>query len=87
MLVLSRRIGEWLQFDTPAGPIRLKVTKWHTNPSGSLTGVRMAIDAPLAIRIRRGELVERDAAAGVISPLDMAVQEAIASRHDDPEAA
>jgi carbon storage regulator CsrA len=51
MLALSRKTGEWIQIDTPDGPIIVMVLAMKPGQ------VRLGIDAPLKYRVMRNELL------------------------------
>jgi carbon storage regulator CsrA len=51
MLALSRKTGEWIQIETPEGPIIVMVLAQRPGQ------VRLGIDAPLKYRVMRNELL------------------------------
>lgn len=54
MLVTSRKVGEGVVINTPAGPVKVTVLSVKGSSSGEY--VRLGIDAPVSCNIRRAEL-------------------------------
>jgi len=53
MLVLSRKINESIRIETSDGPVDVKVTRAEGK------NVRLAIDAPRAVKVLRAEVADR----------------------------